>query len=124
MGRTMKISKIAMTILFLTYASTSFADGVVRGKVLRILGYGAGNITQKVEINVMPESSSALPDGSGNCGFKKNGDGVTLYLLASNPQYKSILAILLTGASSKKTAGLDATMNDGSCAVQNAYVEF
>lgn len=109
----------------LTSAFPAWADGVVRGKVLRLLGVGAGDTTTKVEIAVAPESPSALPDGSGNCQLAKPGSQVvTLYLLPANPSYKAILAILLSGAMAKKTVGLHALMNNGSCQVQNAYAEY
>ncbi|MBI2346454.1 MAG: hypothetical protein HYV03_06155 [Deltaproteobacteria bacterium] len=122
--RQCKRGVIATVLLVVMGVSTSaFADGVVRGKITRLSGVGAGNTTPKVEIGVAPESSSALPNGTGNCQTPPS-QAVTLYLMPTNPSYKSILAILLTAAATKKMVGLDALMDNKSCQVQNGYGEF
>lgn len=124
----MKRTSIMTLAMVLAWAAVAHADGVVRGTVKRLNGIGSGNSTPKVEVSVAPESPTALPDGTGNCQLAKNvnppSDGVTLYLMPSNPQYKSILAILMTAATTKKIIGAQAIMNNGSCFIENAYAEF
>lgn len=121
----MKITARAITIvaIMLLISSNSFADGVIRGTVKRLNGVGAGDTTAKVEVSIAPESISALPDGAGNClQGPKDNQGIVVYLMPTNPSFKSILPILLTAGATKKIAGVDTQTNG--CFIKNGYIEY